>query len=244
MSSTQKGGPNIVTDGLIMYMDAANTRCYPGTGTVWKDLSIYRNDGTMQSGVTFASNPSRFETNATLPADTDKQILSTNTLTFTDTQEYSFDFFVRLETGWHSDVGPSVFNMLTGFGGAGSPFVTIRPNTNVGIDWSIWWRQPSGAYVIGALVTNFDLTDVWVNFSFVITSNRVVTIYLNGSLLYTLTLATSAFQINRIASAYNASDGNFYTLQGDIATARYYNKALTAAEVLQNYNALKGRFGL
>lgn len=239
---TVSGGPDTISDGLIMYMDAANTRCYPGTGTVWTDLSTQNNNGTLDTAVTFASTPSRFETNATLPADSNSEILSTNTLTFTDTQEYSFDFFVRLETGWHSDTGSSVFNMLTGFGGAGSPFVAVRPNTNAGIDWSIWWRQPTGVYVTGSLITNFDLTDVWVNFSFVITSDRVVTIYLNSVLLYTLTLATSAFQINRIASAYNGGDGNFYSLQGDIATARYYNRALSAAEVLQNYNSLKGRF--
>jgi hypothetical protein len=39
--STVQGGPgNIVTNGLVLYLDAANTRSYPGTGTVWNDLSI------------------------------------------------------------------------------------------------------------------------------------------------------------------------------------------------------------
>jgi len=237
--STQKGGPNTVTDGLIMYMDAANTRCYSGTGTVWNDLSINKNDGTLMDPITFASSPSRFETNATLLPDY-KQILCNNTLTFNDATEYSFDFFVRLESGWNAE-SPS-WNMLTGLI-ASAPFLAIRGST-LNTDWSVWWRQTGGVYVIGNTVTGNDITDRWVNFAFVIKSNRNVDVYFQGVYLQTLVLVTSAFQVNRIASAYNGGDGNYYSLQGDIATARYYNIALTDAQVLQNYNALKGRFGL
>jgi len=235
--STLRGGPNVVTNGLLLYMDAANSRCYPGTGTVWTDLSGNNNSGTLMAPITYSTAPSRFETNATAPADFN-QILCANTLTFSDTSEYSFDFFIKMRAGWFAG---SIFNMLTGLF-AGTPFVAIRPST--GIIWNIWWRQASGVYVVGANVTNIDLANTWVHISLVINSSRVVSAYLNGTLLQTFTLATSAFQINRIASAYNASDGNYYTLQGAIATSKIYNRALSSSEVLNNFNALRGRFGI
>jgi hypothetical protein len=48
--------PNIVTDGLVMYLDAANTKSYPGSGTTWNDLSGNSNNGTLINGPTFNPN--------------------------------------------------------------------------------------------------------------------------------------------------------------------------------------------
>jgi hypothetical protein len=47
--------PKIITDGLVLYLDAANTRSYPGSGTVWSDLSRGGNNGTLRNGPTFNS---------------------------------------------------------------------------------------------------------------------------------------------------------------------------------------------
>jgi hypothetical protein len=49
-------GPNIVTDGLVLYLDAANQKSYPGTGTTWNDLSGNGNNGTLVNGPTFNSD--------------------------------------------------------------------------------------------------------------------------------------------------------------------------------------------
>jgi len=48
-------GPNIVTDGLVLHLDAANAKSYPGTGTTWSDLSGNGNGGTLINGPTFDS---------------------------------------------------------------------------------------------------------------------------------------------------------------------------------------------
>lgn len=48
-------GPNIVTDGLVLYLDAANTKSYPGSGTTWNDLSGNGNNGTLINGYIFNS---------------------------------------------------------------------------------------------------------------------------------------------------------------------------------------------
>ena len=54
-SQTIYGAPSIVTDGLSLYLDAANTRSYPGSGTAWYDLSGNVNHGTLVNGPTFDS---------------------------------------------------------------------------------------------------------------------------------------------------------------------------------------------
>ena len=48
-------GPNIITDGLVLALDAASPRSYPGTGTTWYDVSGYGNNGTLTNGPTFDS---------------------------------------------------------------------------------------------------------------------------------------------------------------------------------------------
>ena len=45
--------PRIVTDGLVLYLDAANQRSYPGSGTTWSDISRGGNNGTLVNGPTF-----------------------------------------------------------------------------------------------------------------------------------------------------------------------------------------------
>ena len=49
-------GPDIVEDGLVLYLDAGNEESYPGTGTTWKDLSGNGNDGTLTNGPTFSGD--------------------------------------------------------------------------------------------------------------------------------------------------------------------------------------------
>jgi hypothetical protein len=52
------GGPDTITDGLVLYLDAANTKSYIGSGTTWKDLSGNSNDGTLTNEPTFDSGNS------------------------------------------------------------------------------------------------------------------------------------------------------------------------------------------
>ena len=49
------GGPDIITDGLVLYLDAANSKSYPGSGTTWKDLSGKGNDSALTNGPNYRS---------------------------------------------------------------------------------------------------------------------------------------------------------------------------------------------
>ena len=59
--------PSIVTDGLVLCVDAANTKSYPGSGTTWTDVSGKGYDGTLTNGPTFSSNYAVSYTHLTLP---------------------------------------------------------------------------------------------------------------------------------------------------------------------------------
>ena len=47
--------PRIVTDGLVLAIDAANTKSYPGSGTTWYDISRNNSNGSLVNGSTFSS---------------------------------------------------------------------------------------------------------------------------------------------------------------------------------------------
>jgi hypothetical protein len=51
-----QGGPGIVTDGLVLSLDAANKKSYPGSGTAWTDLSGAGKSGTLTNGPVFSSD--------------------------------------------------------------------------------------------------------------------------------------------------------------------------------------------
>ena len=50
------GGPDIVENGLVLHLDAADTNSYPGSGTLWTDLSGNGNNGTLTNGPAYSSN--------------------------------------------------------------------------------------------------------------------------------------------------------------------------------------------
>ena len=87
--------------------------------------------------------------------------------------------------------------------------------------------------------------DTWYNLIFV-RSNTAYYYYINGALDKTSSSNTSVMA----AANQNAQIGNLWTTNdtyvwdGDISNVKIYNKSLSAAEILQNYNALKNRFGL
>jgi hypothetical protein len=69
--------------------------------------------------------------------------------------------------------------------------------------------------------------------------------YINGSVVTpsSSNAATSMTPSNKIAVA-SASSGNQLYLPGNISIARLYDRALSAAEIAQNFNALRGRYGI
>jgi len=226
-------GPSIVTDGLVLALDAANTKSYPGSGTSLTDLSISGNTGTLEGGTTFSTGPSRFDTNATNQTTNNSLSLGTN-IVFADTDEYTFSFMVKFRTSIQTTFQSLAGRMST------NPWLSLVPSAT---SFNMRYRQSGGTYHISSVV-GYNIQANWANVVLTVDNSRTLSLYNNGEFVETFGSPTSTtFTINRLAGGYS-SGGNYYALQGSFGPCYIYSKVLTAAEVLQNYNATKSRFGL
>lgn len=223
--------PNITTNGLILYMDPANTKSYSGTGVTWSNLAIMNNG--LLSSVTYNSTTKSFDTNVTLA--TQSNYISCNTITFADTSEYTLDVWVKLRVGIGSTAN-TLFGADTSY-----PFVLISCNT--GNSWYPRFCSSSNIYYNFASIPGLNLEQDWVNITLVFKSNRNIDYYLNGVYRETINTTNTSLVINKIASGY-LSGGTYYSLQGSISATKIYNRALSLNEVERNYLSLKSRFSL
>jgi hypothetical protein len=230
-----KSGPDIVENGLVLCLDAANKFSYPGTGTTWTDLSGNSNNGTLTNGPTFsAGNQGSIVFDGTNDYVTKTSWISppTNTFTIGCWVKFSDNVNDRYLLSFGRDIGGSTgglalfaygFNAISDvlifeFGsGIGRVSSGIVPSLN------IWYY----------LTVTADVTNV--------------KFYLNGEVKNTSSQGSGA-----ITSSPTLSIGSYvndsgtpgtYFYAGNIAQVSIYNRALSAAEVLQNYNATKSRFG-
>ena len=216
-----KSGPDIVENGLVLCLDAANKLSYPRTGTTWTDLSGNSNTGTLTNGPTFSAGNQGsivFDgTNdyvaGTLPSLSDWTI---------SIWYYSTD--ITTNSVYYPVSGTTTAAGL-GFGG------TFDANTQN--RWYYFDGTNSLTHANPNIVIN-----KWYNL--VVTKNSTsYNLYTNSFLSVSGTLA------NQTLTQYNLGrrgDGQWY-VKGRIACTLFYNRAITAAEVLQNYNATKSRFG-
>ena len=218
--------PRIVTDGLVLALDAGNTKSYPGSGTTWYDLSGKGNNGTF---VNMGSSNLDSANGGSLTFDgTDEYITLASQVLFNITgSAFSVWFTVGIDFssnygGRGIILGSSVgtkYNRLFAISGRNG----LQGETNTNEEY----------YLTGLTIYN-GWNNVQVSFE-----NSVAKTYLNGVLGQTSSTLTNDLTLDQISSS--ASDANY---QGKIAQVSMYNRALTASEIQQNFNALRGRFGI
>jgi hypothetical protein len=225
-------GPNIVTDNLTFAIDAGSTRSYPGSGTTVTSL-VGSATGTLNNGVGFsAANGGNF----TFDGVDDHINLGVGT----GLNQYSGDFAI------------SVWVMrVTGGGNYGSIIADYYTNSTATTnEWQIMVGPSSQfvlykvpGYVINATSSGFS-NGTWINL--VVTRiGSTISMYANSNLIATATnsttFGTSTGNFNIGIDGNNSSE----PLTGKISALQIRNsQGLTAAEVLQNFNAQKSRFGL
>ena len=215
--------PNIVRNGLVLELDAANTKSYPGTGTSWTDLTANAYNGTLTNGPTFNSG-----NGGSIVFDGTNDYILTTYLPGTITQQTIGCWINKLNTQYSFILADS--SLYFGF--------EIYPTT-------IYVNINNDKY--GQV--SYDING-WQNIVFTYDGSQPdnptrLKIYLNGNIqtpCYTGTIPNSVSNI----PAINIGRRWWSTIysQGKIAQTSIYNRALSATEVLQNYNALKSRFGL
>ena len=231
-------GPNIVLDGLVLYLDAANPKSYPGTGSTWNDLSgnghhAYGHVGAAGPG----SDPNNFP------------IWQSN-----NQGRFYFDgskgLTILTDMGSHTEITADFWFFKQA---AGTNDYIFDGRNDGGSWWITNYNAANNIDCHGALQANDPSTYQglsnwfarWVNI--IITSNASGSaIWADGEaitddrLVVSNSLTESLGQYFIIGSRYTWS-GQFV---GHWSNLRFYNRVLTDFEIQQNYNAHRSRFGL
>ena len=233
-------------NGLVLALDAANPKSYPGSGTAWTDLSGRGNTGTLTNGPTYSS-----ANGGSIVFDGTNNFASIPSPSpLSGTQLFTFEIWVNLTsiTGNFGGSNKAAWLFAGGSGsGAGQPeFAVLSANNTSFTPNTIYFGRGAGG-VTGSLsinVSSLMSNGNWYQISLVRSASNIETVYLNGSSIGTGNVSNSFSDgITNFASLENNSSYSGY-LNGKISNIKIYNRALSAAEVSQNYNALRGRYGL
>lgn len=225
----------IVTDGLVLNLDAGDSSSYPGTGTLWTDLSTSGNDAALVNGPTFSTDGGG---NIVFDGVNDyASVVSSNWGTGSFSISMWFNAGTGLNTaGYQMLLGGS--NYSTG-GGSGIGHYLLNNTIKT---WVYNGGSVTNIFTSSGVLTQSN----WYNLVIVRELNSEWRWYLNDSLTgsnSTQLLSGSFSSPNSHISAHYNSPNNF-NFNGSIAEVSIYDKALSVTEINQNYNALKNRFGL
>jgi hypothetical protein len=230
------GGPNIIDDGLVLYLDAANVDSYPGSGTTWTDITRGGNNGTLTNGPTFntGNGGSIVFDGVNDYVDCGGNVKPTVAISVNTWIYFNSSFGVgnRYLSDWHQN-------------NTQDRWIFYTTGTNQ-ISWYIdTVGQPEGGTTAYTITLN-----TWVNLCGTYDSTisggiNAQKFYVNGQ-LYASSNKINSLNTGSITSTIKlggqVSAGGY--LNGRISTTQIYNRALSAQEILQNYNATKSRFGL
>jgi hypothetical protein len=218
----------IVTDGLILNLDAGNVSSYPESGSTWTDLSNSQYNSNIYNGSSYVNN---FLTvnGSTSYIDSGVSTVNSNSIS------YSIG-------GWCKIIDNSIANRIYGRG-ANNWSITIT------------WLKSSGVITFGVVTTNpttsayYCSTTTTYSVGQVIhimaiwdCVNKLLLIYINGLFNNSLSLSSNILRAPSTGGWVVGTAGDYYP--ASVSTFNVYNRVLTAAEVSQNFNVLRGRYGI
>jgi len=220
-------GPKIVRDGLVLCLDAADKNSYSGAGTIWKDLSSLNNNGTLTNGPTYSS-------------------INNGSVVFDGIDDYVP--FVS---------NPSLTNQITVE--AWINLSASSPNANGCVfgregSYRLIYNTTSFTWVCATVNNAWYTAGTNIQPSFSTTNgicNVVGTydgsknsVYINGALATTGSAISGNILTAGTYYLFRNDSANISYGKGNLYSHRIYNRGLSSSEVLQNYNATKGRFNL
>ena len=231
--------PRIVTDGLLLYLDAANKRSYPGAGTTWTDLTASKNNGTLTNmdGSNFSNDDA-------------------GSLIFDGTNEY----VSILGSGiTNNDFPDTHFTAIVWFkwgglgGGSDGRNYLLQNTAELGSVWPIsveinsrdfnpprfaTWENP------GPHLNTAKTVEVNRFYQFVVSRglDNAMKIYVDGKEELSATITQASFPSFRgfYLGTYRTPGNRWF--DGSISNVSIYNRALSPTEIKQNYLAIKGRY--
>ena len=215
--------PSIVRDNIVQYLDAANTKSYPGSGTTWIDMSSRNRDGTLTNGPTFST-----DNLGCFNFDGSNDYVDLNFVFTQASSANSYTVVVAAKLSSTSNSRRQIFACDNG-----------------GFDWG-FGSGDNGNFIIftGSGAAQGRTQDLnWHIFTAQWSSSFGTRLWIDD----VLDISTSTISYdNGVASTTNLArnPGFGEIFHGKIALCLTYDKALTEPEIKQNFNALRGRFGL
>jgi hypothetical protein len=225
--------PSIVTNGLVLNLDAANIKSYPGSGTTWTDLSGNGNNGTLTPGVS----------GLTFSRDGGGSLVFDGTNDYVSIPSFNFGSNAFTISYWLYKLDRT-YKYIQDLGGNNTGAISLGPGTGGQLTANASINVYGGSKILSI---GTELGSSWypINQFFEITITRngsVSLLYLNGSLIYTDTALGNFGGIS--TSKIGDYGGGGLNFNGRISNTKFYNRVLSSTEVQQNYNALKSRFNL
>ena len=222
---------NIVTDGLVLNLDAGFVGSYPTTASTWYDISGNDKNSTLTNGPTFNSTNS----GSIVFDGVDDYVLTPSLLNASlNPTESVFVWFNPAAAGQIvSELGQATID-------AGYHASNIEVSSSGIFSFSVWHGSLTNKVVSSAKSFNN-----WYHLGFTY-SGTTFTAYINGSSIGTATFTRqppSSLHYG-LCSIDSTNMGTGAYGSGKMGNFMFYNRALSATEVLQNYNAQKGRYGL
>jgi hypothetical protein len=249
-------GGRIVTNGLVVSLDANDKNSYPGSGTTWFDISGNGWNGGLQNGISYSSaNGGSF----TLDGTDDTVTTNFPVTSVPALSNFSIDCWMKIPS-YPTVAAPNVYGSTTKTG-------VLIGATYYGGTALFWSGNATGtafsvfAFIRGAdayrATSTYSVTSLNTYYYFTLVNNysaSTFNLYVNGSLHSSVAGPTQEYNPSFTPNAGNIGiskaqvDGggtqNYTYLACTVASAKIYNTALSATQVAQNYNSTKSRFSL
>jgi hypothetical protein len=237
-------GPQIVKEGLVLALDAANVKSYPKSGTNWKDLSGNGNNGTLINGPTFDSG-----NNGSIVFDGVNDYSDYGNILNLGINNCTINVWLKIDSSWVSGskyfvsksrsaaqnyryaFGFTQTRQLRGFVQGNFSVPDVTPNTITTLNLNQW-------YMCTMVVNRTSTLDLYINGVFQ-SVDRTNTISQWNELNF---ISTNPFRVGSYTAGDNTSPSLVFP--GKISSVQMYFRTLTLSEIQQNYNATKTRYGL
>jgi hypothetical protein len=219
----------IVTNGLVLNLDAAKTDSYPGSGTTWRDLSGFGNNGTLVNGPTFSGIGKQ----ASIVFDGVDDYVSCGNVLFNNVSVVTISMWVNIQTFTNNN---TIISKGAQAEGSNTTFAAWIISSS-----RIRNRFYNSTGTSGLVDTGTLSQNTWYNLTWTY-NGSAITVYTNSIVGETAALSgplkTNTNPLNIARSIY----GN--NTQMICSGTQIYNRALSQEEITQNFNALRGRYNI
>ena len=251
-------GPRPVVDSLVFCFDAGNVKCTDADDNVtsMRDIGSTAHSSRTDRAMTGAGETGNFsfptdtgaakaintgvtwrrsDDDPASPSNFDNRIGLDDNILFADQDAWSMEFWAKPDSD-----SEHTFLSLAGRGATNNWMIWQQGSST----WYPRYRDNNSNYYRDSENTNVSGPDDWHQVVFTADTSRNIGFYVDGALLGgTTQAADTQASVTRLMAGYSSGTSR-YGFQGSMLCARIYSKTLSAAEVLQNFNATRGRVGI